>query len=360
MSSAEDDSDKSHEPSQQKLDEARKKGEIVRSSDLSVAASYAGLLLALSVTGTSSVMQLGSTLKGLIGQADRLVEPFFDGSGGPVVLRLMSEAALGVVAVFALPALCVLGVIVAQRAFVVTPSRIKPKLSRISVISNARNKFGRGGLFEFAKSFSKLAIYSCVLFFFLKSRMEGMVATVETSPAFAMSFLASLCVEFLFVVLLIAVSIGGLDYLWQRHEHLRKNRMSHKELRDQSKEFEGDPHMKQSRRQKAQEIASRRMMQDVPSADVVIVNPTHFAVALKWSRLPGAAPVCVAKGVDEIALRIREIAAEASVPIHSDPPTARALHASTEIGQEISPEHYRAVAAAIQFSEAMREKVRKR
>ncbi len=103
-----------------------------------------------------------------------------------------------------------------------------------------------------------------------------------------------------------------------------------------------------------------QMMKDVPTADVVIVNPTHYAVALKWSKLPGAAPVCVAKGVDEIAAAIRRTAIEAGVPIHSDPPTARALHATIDIGQEIHEEHYRAVAAAIRFAERMRLRARGR
>ena len=136
--------------------------------------------------------------------------------------------------------------------------------------------------------------------------------------------------------------------------------MSRKELTDESKDAEGDPYMKQKRRQKGQEIASKQMIQDVPNADVVIVNPTHYAVALKWSRLPGDVPVCVAKGVDEIAARIREKAQESAVPIHSDPPTARALHAVVEIGQEIPPENYRAVAAAIRFADEIRRKAKGR
>jgi flagellar biosynthetic protein FlhB len=152
--------------------------------------------------------------------------------------------------------------------------------------------------------------------------------------------------------------IGGIDYMWQYQEHLRKNRMSHKEMMDEFKQNEGDPHMKQQRRQKGYEIAMNQMLADVPEADVVIVNPTHYAVALKWSRLPGEAPVCVAKGVDEIAARIREAAAEAGVPIHRNPPTARALHASVDIGHEILPDQYQAVAAAIRFAEMMRKKAR--
>ena len=134
--------------------------------------------------------------------------------------------------------------------------------------------------------------------------------------------------------------------------------MSHQELREEHKQHEGDPHMKQERRQRAQKIALDQMMAEVPKADVVIVNPTHFAVALKWYREPGSAPVCVAKGVDHMALAIREAAAQAGVPVRHDPPTARALHATTEIGQEIIPEHYRAVAAAIRFAEIMRRRAR--
>ena len=132
--------------------------------------------------------------------------------------------------------------------------------------------------------------------------------------------------------------------------------MSRKEMIDEAKDSEGDPHVKMQRRQRGQEIATNRMLQDVATADVVVLNPTHYAVALKWNRKGRGAPVCVAKGMDEIAARIREKAAEAGVPMHRDPPTARAIHASVEIGQPIRPEHYQAVAAAIRFAEAMRKR----
>ncbi len=160
---------------------------------------------------------------------------------------------------------------------------------------------------------------------------------------------------------LIGIHVVGLaDLLWQRFDHARKLMMSFQELRDEAKESEGDPHLKSERRRRGQEIATNRMLADVPTADVVVVNPTHYAVALKWSREKGSAPVCVAKGVDEVALRIREAATVAGVPIRSDPPTARALHATTELGEEISHEHYAAVAAAIRFSEEIRAKARER
>ena len=134
--------------------------------------------------------------------------------------------------------------------------------------------------------------------------------------------------------------------------------MSRKELTDETKNSEGDPHMKQQRRQKGVSIAMNQMLADVPEADVIIVNPTHYAVALKWDRLSPGAPVCVAKGVDLVAARIRERATEAGVPIHSDPPTARALHATLEIGQQVPHDHYKAVAAAIRFADRIRKAVK--
>lgn len=135
--------------------------------------------------------------------------------------------------------------------------------------------------------------------------------------------------------------------------------MSLKEMRDEQKEAEGDPEFKHRRKARAREIAMNQMLSDVPKADVVIVNPTHFAVALQWDRQT-AAPVCVAKGVDEVAHRIRKIAQESGVPIQRDPSTARALFATIEIGQEIMPEHYRPVAAAIRFAQEMRRTARGR
>lgn len=361
MSGGDDDeSEKSHEATPQKLQKAREKGEVAKSTDLSVAASYAGLLLAAVAIGAQSLKDLGTTFMVLLDQPDRLSDLMLRGPATAPVGGLLSALASPLSPWFLMPAVAVLLSIVAQRAFVVAPTKIAPKLSRISILSNAKNKFGRSGLFEFAKSFVKLVLYSICLGLFLNARLPEIVAATGSSPQMAVSQLVRLCVEFLFLVLVIATVIGGIDAVWQHNEHHRKNRMSRKEVTDEAKEAEGDPYMKQHRRQRGQEIAMNRMMADVPTADVVVVNPTHYAVALKWNRTPGAAPVCVAKGVDEVAASIREAANLAGVPIHHDPPTARALHATTDLGQEISEEHYRAVAAAIRFAEQMRKRAKGR
>ncbi|WP_425097726.1 EscU/YscU/HrcU family type III secretion system export apparatus switch protein [Tropicibacter sp. S64] len=355
-----DEGEKSHEPSPKKLEDARKKGEIPRAPDLSTAMSYLGLLLCGLTLGGPILRDFANALLPLIEQPDRLETLFFRDGATEVAGEVLQATLVPALPVFLLPGGIVLLTLVASRQMLFTPSKLVPKGQRLDPISNAKNKYGRRGLFEFFKSFVKLMVYSICLALFLRSKLGEIVGSIYASAAEGSVMMLSLMMEFLVLVVVIAMVIGGLDFFWQRAEHMRKNRMTLKELRDEFKEAEGDPHFKQARRSRAQELALSQMMAAVPEADVVIVNPTHYAVALKWSRMPGAAPECVAKGVDEIALKIRELAAENNVPIHSDPPTARALYATTEIGQEIAGDHYRPVAAAIRFADAMRAKARQR
>jgi flagellar biosynthesis protein FlhB len=216
------------------------------------------------------------------------------------------------------------------------------------------------GLFEFAKSFVKLVIISVALGVFVVQRAPAILNSLALTPAMSMVTMLQMLAEFLLLALLIVGIMGGVDFFWQHFRHLQRHRMSRKDMVDEMKESEGDPHVKGQRRQRGQEIATNQMLADVATADVVIVNPTHYAVALKWKRGSRTAPICVAKGVDEIAARIREKAAEKGIPIQSDPPTARAIYATVEIGQQIQANHFKAVAAAIRFAEAMRARARSR
>lgn len=360
MAEQEDSSDKPHDPTQRRLDEARRKGEVARSADLATAAAYAGLLLAGLGIGAEALTSLGSGLLAFFDQPDRLAPLVFGGETGAPLPGLVLQELGPLAPLFAVPGLAALLAFVAQRALLFSPQKLQPKGSRISLLRNAKSKFGRTGLFEFAKSFTKLLAYSLVLGLFLAARLRDTAGLVHAGPGLAVQVLCRLCLELLFLVVLITAAIGTLDYLWQRYDHQRRYRMSDQDLRQEHKEAEGDPHMKQARRQRGKEIALNQMMADVPRADVVIVNPTHYAVALKWDRARGSAPVCVAKGVDAVAARIREVAIEAGVPVHRDPPTARALYGATEVGAEIAPPHYRAVATAIRFADAMRHRARGR
>ncbi|WP_317056390.1 EscU/YscU/HrcU family type III secretion system export apparatus switch protein [Roseovarius rhodophyticola] len=353
-----DDTDKSHEPTPHKLAEARKKGQIAKSADLTTAAAYGGFLLTALVAGEASVDALASLFKTLILQSGTLSELFFEGSQHVVSGAILSILAVGLSAWFILPTSTALASVFAQRSFIVTPSKLKPKLSRISLIQNARNKYGPTGLFEFFKNFAKLVLYSCLLAIFMIYRLPELAGSLHAEPAQIGALMARILVDFMCVVLGIALGIGAIDYIWHYFDHLRQNRMSHQELKEEFKQNEGDPHLKSERRQRAARVASEQMISDVKDAEVVIMNPTHFAVALKWSRMPGAAPVCVAKGVDHMAMTIRDVAMEHGVPVRQDAPTARALFASTEIGEEIDPSHYRAVAAAVRFAEAMRKRAK--
>jgi flagellar biosynthetic protein FlhB len=357
--SGEDQADKEHEASQQKLDQARKDGDIPRSVDLQTAAATGGFLLALFSLGTWAVTRAGTAGMVVLDQADRLSTLVASGGGAPIAGMLLTLAGPPLALLLVAPVL-VLALLFATRGIVFAPSKLAPKLSRISVIAAAKQKFGIDGLVEFGKSTVKLGIVSLILYTFLAGRLEEILASLYLTPAMSAALMARLVLEFLFIVFLIQLALGGVDYLWQVFRHRQRNRMSRKEMMDEFKDSEGDSHLKSARRQRAQEVATNRMLTDVASANVVVVNPTHYAVALKCDRSKGGAPVCVAKGVDEIARKIRERAAEHGVPIHSDPPTARAIHATVEIGQEIRVEHYRAVAAAIRFADAMRRKARRR
>ncbi|MFS4581693.1 flagellar type III secretion system protein FlhB [Phaeobacter sp. C3_T13_0] len=355
---SDDDSDKSYEPSPQKLEKARKKGDVPKSTDLSVAAAYLGLIVAIHVAGADVVEEIGTILMSFLDQPDRLAKLFFGGAGTVPVGGIMMAVGTASLPIFIVPMVAVLLSILAQRALVFAPSKLEPKLSKISIISNAKNKFGRAGLFEFFKSSVKLVLYSICMGVYLNYRLPDMIASSATGAFVIVLMMAQLALEFLILALIIALGIGVIDASFQQAEHNRKNMMSRQELVDEGKDSDGDPHMKAARRQKAQQLAMSQGVADVAEADVVIVNPTHYAVALKWDREPGQAPICVSKGVDEVAAVIREVANENGVPIHSDPPTARALHAAVEIGSEIQEEHYAPVAAAIRFAEEMRKRAK--
>ena len=350
--SQDDGAERSHEATPQKLEQARRKGEIVKSQDLATWASYLGVLICLVVTAPDVARRLTNLGGTLLQDADILSRPLrigTPGRAGAVLADALADTALLV----APAAAFVLVVLAAQRAFVAAPSKLGFKMSRISLLANAKNKFGPTGLFEFAKSGAKMLIFSGLLGWFLARNADRMVAAAGSDPRAIPALLPQLLFEFAIGVVIVSGAIAAIDYVWQHHSHMAKNRMTRQEVLDEMKQSDGDPAFRARRRQRAQEIALNRMIHDVPGATVILVNPTHYAVALKWSPLDPSPPICLAKGVDEVAARIREAATEAGVPIYSDPPTARALHATVEVGAPIEREHFAAVAAAIRFARAL-------
>lgn len=355
---SDDGQEKSHEPTPSRIDKARREGDVAQSKEVNVAAAYIGFYLALAVASTGAAAALAFQLSQMFDHPESFVLQAFTGSSPEFIRELSGIGMQAIMPFFLLPALGVIASLFAQQSITFAPTKIKPKFSRLSIISNAKKKFGPDGLSEFAKSAVKLLVI-CLLFGVIFSQRVTLLPADARLPAqiLPQSILRE-GVIFAGMIVLFSVALAMVDLPWSRHQHSKKLKMTLEELKKEMKEQEGDPTMKQSRRQRGQEIARNRMMKDVPDADVIIVNPTHYAVALKWERKGGAAPICVAKGTDEIAAKIREIAAVAGVPIRSDPPTARAIHATVEIGEEIKRDHYAAVAAAIHFADAMRKKAK--
>ncbi len=358
MAEGDEAQEKSHEATPRRLEKAREEGDAPRSQDAQTLAAYAGLAVALLLGGGWSAVAMGEALMPAIARPEALAADLLSAGGDGVLGELVGRVVLAAAPAVALPAALVLALLVAQRGVIVVSSKVSPKLSRISPIANAKQKFGLSGLVEFAKSVVKVAAVAAVLYIAIAREMPEIAAAPALSPRLLGPLLARQFETVMIGLLIVSAAIAFFDVVWQQVDFRRRNRMSHQELKEETKSTEGDPHMKAERQSRAREIANQKMMREVPEADVVIVNPEHYAVALKWDRAGGGAPVCLAKGVDELALRIREIAAAAGVPVHQDPPTARSIHALVEIGQEVRPEHYKAVAAAILFAERMRSRAR--
>lgn len=354
--SGEDSEEKEHEPSARRLEEARKQGDIAKSVDLMAACSYFGLLLA-AIGGAPMLMSSANTVRSFLDHAPLLARQS-GASLGAHVGGMMASALLPFFMLLLVPGIASLTGVIAQRGLVFAPTKLRPKMSRISPIATAKQKFGPEGLFEFAKNSLKLLLVGIVLAVFLAQHLEEIIAAAALEVRPGMLFLLRLLGQFLLITALLSGVIGLADFLWQRHALLRRNRMSRKELLDELKESDGDPQAKATRKQRGQDIAMNQMLAEVATASVVIVNPTHYAVALRWRRGDLSAPVLVAKGTDEIALRIRSEATRTGVPIHSDPATARSIHAVIKIGQPIDRDHYKAVAAAIRFADRMRKRKR--
>ncbi len=340
----------------QKLQKAREKGDIPVSTEAHTAAAYLGLMTGLALVGAATVEGAGARLKSFLARPEMYLQESLSGSG---TLGAVVDVFAAIFPMLLFPMAGVAASLFAQNAIVFAPSKLEPKWNRLSMVNNAKQKFGPKGLAEFARSFLKLSFVLAVAGIAALgafSSLPGLVA-LDAGPLGSRLFRQSLALIGLFF--LSAGIIAAIDLPWRRFEHAKRNRMSFEEMKKENKDTEGDPHIRQARRDRARQAAQRNQMRELPNADVVLVNPTHFAVALKWDRENGGAPVCVAKGVDEVARRIREIAAEAGVPIRRDPPTTRSIYQLVEVGDEIRREHYAAVAAAIHFAEGMRKKARK-
>jgi flagellar biosynthetic protein FlhB len=342
--------EKSFDPTESKLREERKKGNIAQSQEVSGLSLYLALGLVIVAVAGPVCQALMILLTGFLVHPETLGEQILHGVKGS---NPLGKIVWVLAPVFGLFSVAIFVALIAQRSLVFAPDRIKPKLSNVSPLSNAKKKYGKDGLVEFLKRGVKLSVVTIFATLYMIRLVKDVAPKIDRSELLLFQMLQSEALILLGWMIVATIAIALVDAPWAWWTHRQKLRMTYEEIKEDNKKQEGDPHVKAERRARAQAIAKGTMLRDVATADIVIVNPTHYAVALKWDRASGSAPICVAKGVDHFAAAIREKAKDADVTIHSDPPTARAIYAVVEVGEEIRPEHYAAVAVALKLARSL-------
>jgi flagellar biosynthesis protein FlhB len=350
-----DDSQKTEQPTQKRLDDARKKGQVIFSKEISsffILSVFGVLLLVLA--------------KPLMLQVNKLLYPFIERphdfmmSSGDV--RSLSWHLLGnlglimfVPLLLAFVAALVSGGM--QTGFNISRERISPKWEKISLLKGFKRIFSRRNLIEFLKGLTKITIVSLMVYYSCEPYFPHLNLLPNYDVTEILRFTDAMTYKIMVPILAILFLFAALDYGYQYFEFMKNLRMSKQDLKDEYKQQEGDPHIKSKLKQIRAEKAKKRMMANVPNADVVITNPTHFAIALKYDSKAMKAPVVLAKGQDIVALRIKEIAEGKKIPIFRNPPLARALFDTAELDKEIPYEHYAAVAKIIGYVYKMQGKI---
>jgi len=351
MAEGENDSDRSEDPSAKRLEEALERGDVVKSQEVSTWFVIGAGALMLSAFSGQMSGGLSTTLRGIVANSYQIP---VDSRGLMAMLsRIEGEVLSAIVLPLGVLALAALIGNVIQHRLVWSAESLSPKFSKISPLAGAKRLFSMQALVNFIKGLVKILGLGAVMTALLwpqRHRLDGMVSTDILST---LVLTRSLALDMMGAVVAILFLIAAADYLYQYRTWFERQKMSMRELKEEFKQTEGDPMIKGKIRQLRQQRMRKRMMAAVPKASVVITNPTHYAVALQYEK-GMEAPICVAKGADNMALKIREIAKQHSVPIVENPPLARALHASVEVDDEIPTEHYKAVAEVIGYIAKLR------
>ena len=354
MAEQENGGERTEDPTQKKLDDALERGDVVKSQEVNTWFIIAGATLILLAFSNQMSGGLQTSLRGLIANAHDIP---VDGRG---LLHMSGRLGTEVLAAIAIPFLLLVLAAIAgnmiQHRLVWSFEALTPKLNKISPGAGLKRLFSKQALANFAKGLVKLALLGSVMTALLWPERHRLDTLVSIDPAAIMPLTKSLALGVMGTVVAILAIIAAADYLFQYRQWFERQKMSLQEIKDEFKQTEGDPTAKGRIRQLRIARMRRRMMAQVPKASVIITNPTHFAVALQYDRGMNA-PLCLAKGVDAVALKIREIAAKHNIPIVENPPLARALHATVEIDKEIPVEHYKAVAEVIGYVMRLRRAI---
>jgi flagellar biosynthetic protein FlhB len=347
MAEEQDDSQKTEDPTSRRLDEARNRGQVANSREVNN-------LLMLGVFSLS-VLFFGGTAAGAIYKA---AMPFIEspdqvpadfGSLVRMGWHLLAVLLVAGAVPLVLAIIAAVGAGYLQFGLIFSAEGIMPKLDKISPLAGLKRMFSMRSLAEFVRGLLKIAVVASVALFLILPEVAHLNKLIGMEMIQLLSETKALLAKLLIGVVSIVAAIATIDVIYQRLQHLREMRMSRQEIKEEYKETEGDPLIKGRLRQLRMERTRRRMMAQVPQSDVVVTNPTHYAVALKYDAATMTAPKMMAKGVDKVAQKIREIAKENGIPVVENPPLARGLYASVEIDQEVTPEFYKAVAEVISY-----------
>ena len=348
------DAEHTQDPTQKRLDEAIKRGDVARSTEVNTWFMIAGGTLMIMIFAGPMAQSLVTSFRGILANSYQVpTDPAALGHfARGMALRVL--AALGIPLL--LLSLAALAGSMVQHRILFSIEPIIPRLSKISPVAGFGRLFSKEALANFAKGLVKLSVFGAVIFSLLWPQQQKLRGLISVDPAAILPFTQSLTMQMLGAVVAILAVVAAADYFFQYRQWYDRQRMSVQEMKEEFRQSEGDPMIKGKIRQLRQARARKRMMAAVPKASIIITNPTHYAIALQYERGMNA-PVCVAKGVDLIARRIREVAEAHGIPVVENPPLARALHATVEIDQEIPPEHYRAVAEIIGYLMRLRRLV---
>jgi flagellar biosynthetic protein FlhB len=347
MAGDRDDSQATEEPTQRRLDEAKAQGDIVKSQEVSTFIVLGGGTLAIAIFGPWAAESFARTFSIFLEQPDQiLVDP-------GAMMGLMRGTLLHVAMIFGPPIGFLVAAALAAHLLQNSPTfnveRLMPDFSKISPQAGLRRLFGLDGVTNLLKGLIKIAIVGSIVWMTLWPMRGQLSLVLDESPAEMTGDMMHLLMRVLIAVLSVLAVMAVLDYFLQRFRFYQRNRMTKQELKEEFRSNDGDPLIKARIRKIRMEKARKRMMAAVPQATVVITNPTHYAVALQYEQGKMDAPLCVAKGTDALALRIRAVAEEHKVPVIENPPLARALYATVEIDETIPQEHYKAVAQVIGY-----------
>ena len=354
MADERDASERTEDPTPKRLEEAIRRGDVVKSAEVNTWFLIATGTLMIMVFAAPTAASLQATFAGLLAKSYEIH------TDGPALAALARTLAAEVVGAFGIPLLfLILAALAAnfvQHRIVFSTEPVRPQVSRISPAAGMARLFSRQALANFAKGLAKLCVIGAVMAALVWPQRHRLGGLVAADPAAILPVARTLATQMLGVVVAILAIVATADYLFQYQQWYERQKMSLREMKEEFRQTEGDPTVKGKLRQLRYARTRKRIMAAVPKASVVITNPSHFAVALKYERGMNA-PVCVAKGVDLIARKIREIAEQHNIPVVENPPLARALHGTVEIDQEIPPEHYRAVAEIIGYIMRLRHLV---